>query len=396
MKRNKIKRRQSHGSAWHWKQTDCWYCTHPGTKKRIALIDDKGERIRGNGPDSKRIAEIALAREKLTWSEDSDSVPQGPWKVARVCSDYIQYCKRGLDNGTISKSHHDNTVRWLNDLCAYCGALSVSQLKKGHVLEWVDSHDSWKSSVTKRGAMTVVNAAFNRAEEMFGVPNPIQGIKKPKEKPRLISISPDDEQALYDTCEICFRNFLFAAIHTGLRPFCELAKLTADHIEEHERGMMWRVYSSKTDKTRKIPVRPEVAQLTRSLMKTAPKGSGIPIFRNTLGKPWKGTTGVVRFIALKKKLKWDLDPVKKGYSCYICRHTFVHRMLSGYWTNGNGASIETVAELIGDTPSTTYRHYGREWAQHYQDPLWNAIGQESSKTNSVVLKPKPNVTRQFS
>ena len=27
----KRKGRQSHGSAWHWRQTDCWYCTLPGT-----------------------------------------------------------------------------------------------------------------------------------------------------------------------------------------------------------------------------------------------------------------------------------------------------------------------------------------------------------------------------
>jgi len=51
--------------------------------------------------------------------------------------------------------------------------------------------------------------------------------------------------------------------------------------------MMRRVYSSKTKKTRKIPVRLEVAELTRKLMKTAPRGSGLPVFRNTKGKPWK-------------------------------------------------------------------------------------------------------------
>jgi hypothetical protein len=33
-------RRQSHGSAWHWKQTDTWYYTLLGTKKRIALFDE--------------------------------------------------------------------------------------------------------------------------------------------------------------------------------------------------------------------------------------------------------------------------------------------------------------------------------------------------------------------
>jgi integrase len=142
--------------------------------------------------------------------------------------------------------------------------------------------------------------------------------------------------------------------------------------------MMWRIYSSKTKKTRKIPVRPEVAELTRKLLKTAPAGSAKPIFRNTQGNPWKRMTGVVRFIAIKQKLGWKQDPVKGKYSCYTCRHTFAHRMLSGNWTNGVGCSIETLAELIGDTPKVAFDHYGREWGQHYQDPLWNAIGEGSS------------------
>ena len=85
-------------------------------------------------------------------------------------------------------------------------------------------------------------------------------------------------------------------------------------------------------------------------------------------------TGVVRFLALKRKLGWDQDPIRSKYSCYTCRHTFAHRMLSGYWTNGVGCSIETLAELIGDTPKVAFDHYGKEWGQHYQDPLWTAIG----------------------
>jgi len=98
-------------------------------------------------------------------------------------------------------------------------------------------------------------------------------------------------------------------------------------------------------------------------------------------------TGVVRFIAIKEKLGWDKDPVKSKYSCYTCRHTFAHRMLSGYWTDGIGCSIETLAELIGDTPKVAFDHYGKEWGQHYQDPLWAAIG-EAEKS-----QPKGNRRR---
>jgi len=115
--------------------------------------------------------------------------------------------------------------------------------------------------------------------------------------------------------------------------------------------------------------------LARELMKTAPKGSGLPLLRNTKGDPWKRTTGVVRFLSIKRKLGWINDPVKTKYSSYTCRHTFCHRMLSGYWTDGVGCSIETLAELIGDTPKVAFDHYGREWGQHYQDPLWAAIGE---------------------
>ncbi|MDB4786350.1 hypothetical protein OAK47_01625 [Planctomycetaceae bacterium] len=58
------KSRQSHGSAWHWQQTDSWYFTPPGTKTRVPLFDQDGQRIRGQ--QNKEAAEVALAREKLS------------------------------------------------------------------------------------------------------------------------------------------------------------------------------------------------------------------------------------------------------------------------------------------------------------------------------------------
>ena len=72
MARNRKKRRQQHGSAWHWKQTDSWYYTEPGTKKRVPLVDECGERIRGK--ECKETVEIALAKEKLTWEGERERV----------------------------------------------------------------------------------------------------------------------------------------------------------------------------------------------------------------------------------------------------------------------------------------------------------------------------------
>lgn len=376
----KTQQRQRHGSAWYWKQTNCWYFTPPGTKERAALLDENGKRIRG--AENKQAAGLALARVRLKRGLTAPSamptltvaVPADAWSVARVCSEYLVHCERTVAAGRMHPEHRLGVIRYLNELCRYCGALAVTELKRGYVSGWVDSQPTWRSPVTRRNVITIILAAFNHIEQEHGIRNPLKGLKKPPPRPRLQSISPADEPILYGATDEAFRNFLLAAIHTGLRPFCELAKLTAEHVEETSRGMMWRVYSSKTKKTRKIPLRPEVAALTLKLLRTAPSRSA-PVFRNAQGNPWKKVTGVSRFLTLKRKLGWDQDQVRKKYSCYACRHTFAHRMLSGFWNGGVGCSIEVLAELIGDTPKVAFDHYGKEWGQHYQEPLWAAIGE---------------------
>jgi integrase len=294
--------------------------------------------------------------------------------VARACSQFIAHCERRAAEATLNAEYHRAVVRLLNDLCDYCGALPVAELRKDHVQHWVESHATWRSPVTRRNAITIVLAAFNHAQQTFGIPNPLRGLKKPPHRPRLHSFSGEEEQMLYSATDQPFANFLFAAIHTGQRPFRELARLTVNDVVETERGMMWRVLSSKTKKLRKIPMRAEVAELTRRLIASRPDDAGTTVFRNAQGRPWKKVTGVHRFLRINRDLGWDGDPVRKHYSCYTCRHTFAHRMLGGYWNGGVGCSIEVLAELMGDTPKVAFDHYGREWGQHYQEPLWAAIG----------------------
>jgi len=389
-------RRGSHGSAWHWKQTDAWYYTLPGTKRRVGLFDDDGQRIKG--VSNKKSAELALARLKLNGDWEHEPAPSGSeeWLVARVCSDYLQYCQRGAEGGRLSRGHLESSKWILNDLCRYCGALPVGQLKKGHVKNWLESHAGWKSPSSYRNAITIVLAAFNRAQEDHGLANPLKGLKKPRSEPRLQSFTQEEEEAVYTATDAPFRDFLFAAIHTGLRPYCELAKLTADMVIESDRGMMWKVFSSKTKKTRKVPVLPQVAELTRKLMASAPRDSGVLLFRNPQGNGWRKATGVSRMLKIKRKLGWDKHPTRHKYSSYTCRHTFVHRMLSGYWNNGVGCSIEILAELIGDTPKVAYDHYGKEWGQYYQEPLWAAVGMgmKRSRRAAQTTSKKPTAGKR--
>jgi arylsulfatase A-like enzyme len=89
MGRPRKQRRQQHGSAWRWKQTDCWYCTLPGTKKRMPLLDENGQRIRGK--ENQEAAEAALARVKVVNAAGAEGpLERRDWLVAKVCSEYTQ------------------------------------------------------------------------------------------------------------------------------------------------------------------------------------------------------------------------------------------------------------------------------------------------------------------
>ncbi len=246
----------------------------------MLMFDDDGAWIKGL--TNRLAAERSLAKIKVTLADEGpQGVINGEWIVARVCSEYLQYCDRAVAKGALSIGHRNSAKSWLNDLCAYCGALPLA----------------------------------------------LKGLKKPSPKPRLQSISPEDEKIIYANLEPQFKNFLFAAIHIGLRPFCELAKLVAEHVEHTPRGMMWRVYSSKTKKTRKIPVWPEVASLVMQLLKDAPLGSNLPLFRNTKGRAWKRMTGVVRFGALRRKLGWDQDPIRSQSNTGAMQRSFASRVI---------------------------------------------------------------------
>jgi hypothetical protein len=72
-------RRRSKSTAWHWQQTETWYHTPPGSKQRVPLFDDRGQRIRGQ--DQKQAAELALARLKARMPSLSIAKPpeRGSW-----------------------------------------------------------------------------------------------------------------------------------------------------------------------------------------------------------------------------------------------------------------------------------------------------------------------------
>jgi hypothetical protein len=90
-----------------------------GNEEANSLYDEQRERVRGR--ENRDVAEHALAKAKLTDGTRAAVPADEPWVVARVCSEYVQHCDRSLAAGSMSRSHRDSSVSYLNDLCGYCG-----------------------------------------------------------------------------------------------------------------------------------------------------------------------------------------------------------------------------------------------------------------------------------
>ncbi len=374
--RPRKKRRQSHGSAWHWKQTDTWYFTQPNTRKRIPLIDEKGNRIRGK--ENKDAAQLALARIRLSDELQPAIQPTSQWTVAKVFDVYLDdLFRRANEEWAVLVRN------WLNDLCSYCGALRVDEFKKKHLRNWLQKHSTWNHN-TQRNVIASVIAAFNfccRFDDLES--NPVSGYQKPAATARVTSFSPEEVTAMYETADDAFGMFIKGCLLTGARPYSELAKVTADHVVETAQGMYFLLKAKtkdgkaghksakKTGKDRRIMLCDEIEGIVRKLMKSAPMGSGVALFRTTRGRDWKRCNAVQRFGELRRKLSLPDDRCM-----YTCRHTFAKRTLSGYYT-GKPTTIEVLAGLMGNTPKVCWQHYA-QWADQYNDPLWAALGKTAT------------------
>src|SRR5690606_37774359 len=124
--------------------------------------------------------------------------------------------------------------------------------------------------------------------------------------------------------------------------------------------------TKKTGKDRLILLCEDIDQMTIELKKKAPRGSRVPLYRTSRGVPWRKTNCVLRFRELKRQLKLPGDRCM-----YTCRHTFAKRTLSGYST-GEPTTIEVLAGQMGNSIKVCWDHYA-QWADQYNDPLWQAL-----------------------
>jgi hypothetical protein len=120
--------------------------------ERISLFDVRGERLHGS--ENREVAEHTLARIQHSGETNCPiAVVEPDWNVARVCSEYFQSRERSVASVSMSRSHRNHSVAFLNDLCGYSGALTVTKQKKNLVQTWLEGHAGRRSLAPHRSVI---------------------------------------------------------------------------------------------------------------------------------------------------------------------------------------------------------------------------------------------------
>ena len=383
------RRTGGHNQGYWFRKGRGWCATQNG--KPIPLQTENGNPLREHETPIDEV-ERAYARFLLGQQEQARRLAVGDTTpILRIVQVYLQHCKANNRDSTFRKRGE-----YLFDFCyglsprfwdydtgrkvpkptkenyihdGY-GSKPVGELLPMDVQQWLDKHPTWGKG-TRRIALQGLKRAFNYAVSMKLTPrNPIKGFNVGIGGKRITFFTPEMEQELLRHAFQALGTAIWVCIRTGARYGSEFVTLTAAHVEETAKGMLWRFSAdeSKTHKPRTIYVAPEIAELVRPLMKRYQHG---PLFRNQHGKPW--TIGALRqsFRRLKIRLAKGKIRLDDNACMYTCRHTFAKRTLGGYWS-GKPCTIEQLAGLMGNTRQICWEHYAK-WCDNYTDPLWEAV-----------------------
>jgi len=365
------RQRRPKGLPWHRSYDNSWYVTLHWQRHKLTTVDGKPIK----GAEQQQAALDAHARLRL----QIQAAPKRAvdWTVARVCETYLQ--KVNKEDGA---RHLENSTAWLNNLCRFCGALSVDEFDAQTLDKWIASNPGWKSVNSIRGIVSVVLAAFNYAHRYHkkqGCPvNPIAEYKLPTGHGRIVFFTDDEiKQVLAASPNQAFADFWQFCLLTGARP-SEVAKLTAEHLRQ-ENGKTFFVIDAveadgsyghkaakKTGKARVIIVPDCAVELLNKKLLAAPVGTGLTLFRSTTGAPITRSNWVQTWQRIKKA-----TGIKKPL--YTTRHTFAKWVLAGRFNGGVAQPLYVVAGLLGITQKVAEQHYAA-WAEEASNPLFAALG----------------------
>jgi integrase len=213
-----------------------------------------------------------------------------------------------------------------------------------HFQEVSDRTGRKRSKTTVNRYTDYLNAIFNFGMEMgLTKTNPMKGRRKSKERPREVQISLDDLKNIMEHADKHVQWAIEVCFNLGLRPGkSELFSIRYDQIDWTAPAI--RVYASKTQTTRVIPISPIFAKKLKVM--EAQSKSGFVI--EYLGKPVTRMNKAYQAACVRAGIK---VPTRM----YDLRHLFATTMLS------RGADLAAVSKLMGHSKVTmtadTYYQY---------------------------------------
>jgi len=290
-----------------------------------------------------------------------------------------------LDNlqRKVSAKRYNITKTYLLDLCEYMGADTIAKVKKGGVARvenWLHSHDGWDGC--KRSVVSRVKQVFKWGEDQGYFPSsPIKALKRPKDNTRIALLTTAQAEAILANSNKAFALAFKVLLATGCRPE-EFCSVTAADCRTDEHGELYWWVEHKNEKytreRRRIYLTEEMQAITRQQMKRNPSGA---IFRNRVGSKWtpeylnvifRKVTAKPACVALglgmhtlgKRRVNGKLVAFRKfEFVIYVTRHTFAHRLLTGYYKDAMDKPIilgsDEVAEYMGNSAREVQRTYGK-------------------------------------
>jgi integrase len=309
---------------WKRKGTNWYYITINGDQKRLST--DKGEAER-------------MMHELLSKEEPEEKVPVARVPLKQLINLFLHHAKQTKEEGTFVVQ----TI-YLQSFLDHVGKnRKVSDLKTHMGEAWLAAHPEWNQS-TRCTAVSIVKACLNwGVNQDYILLNPLRKLKRGDFLRRERILTPDERQRIRDTLPENARDFVFTLEQSGMRPFSEVARITAAMVNFKDGIITFEKHkNSKKGKRRVVYLTPVLLDLLRRLALNYPEGF---LFRTRTGRHWTRETMRHWSRKLEKRLKIPrLSP-------YAWRHTAITDALA------RGISASVCADLYGTSVRTIERYY---------------------------------------
>lgn len=317
--------------VWFRKQTG-WYMT-----------TIRGEQIKLS--QNKEQAETMFHRVMANKGElDPNDIILRP-ALKTIAGLYLDEAKATKDKETYNLQRH-----YVTSFCEHVGGKKVPDLRIYHVSNWLKANPHWSDS-TQGLAVSLVMACLNWAvAEQRITKNPLKGVKRKKTKRRERIIPPDHLDLILTKGPQRVAIFLRVLGLTGMRPFSELGRLTADMIDWEKAVVVFDKHkTANKGKKRFVFFTPETLELLRRQAEKHPEGY---LFQTRWGTQWN-----------RNNCRGELNRACEQlglphYTPYDFRRSYITQALA------KGLTANVVAQLAGNTPAVINAYYDSLHLRH--------------------------------